>query len=733
MKKCFLIITTVLLIIILSTCTFYIGRSWFNDDNDYLEDQYEYLDKEIIYDNELHVYQTKELASANHGYYTINDALSNASSNTTIFVHEGIYREELIISKKDNISIVAYENESVYITATEEINNFSKYNDNGIYVADVMDIETNYTQLITNGIKNEMAKFPNKTIESNMEVFEDGGGYSYLTDIYKNAGEPGYVTFDENVPDVDLTGGIFKGFIGKNRQYPVGTIVSNDKNKIGFNSITNNEWQTVVEPTDHLFGFGYIYHKNLIDIEGEWFLEGNKLYYMPPKDENINDLLIEMQVREKVLTINNSNNIEINNIHFYGGTSEIKKTNEFIMRNSSMQYLSGFYMKAGYGDYDSCFTGIYIENCDNLYFRSNYIGRTYGNGFYLKDVDNSIFSNCIMEDIGSSGIFTSGIYTNGGNLIVNKCTFNENGRFQIRVRGEGKYIITDNVFSSSMMLGEDAGPLEFTSTGSVYPYDLQESIIAYNIINDVRGIPVSGSNGYLKQFVKAFYMEDVENYTAHHNLIYDIKAKNSLHMLEDFPKLILESGLIYLGPRFNELTKPINYYNNTAYDYDTNISIWHIEINNYKELELDHTGGSLLDGSFINNALEEVSFSIGYNTKNIDITGGFIGGNLTNENGFASSYKSFSFDDFASKLDTINYYLNPQNNILLKEEEKSSQYIDAKTGDFRLGDNSILKNNGISIKGITQEGDKTPDVGALEGSSRVLYAGSNVKAKSLHK
>lgn len=266
-------------------------------------------------------------------------------------------------------------------------------------------------------------------------------------------------------------------------------------------------------------------------------------------------------------------------------------------------------------------------------------------------------------------------------------------------------------------MGEDAGPLEATSTGMIGSIDLKGSEIAYNKVHDVTGLPVSDGN-YNKQKIVAFYMEDIENYTAHHNLIYNFKADNykgnvTIGKVGEF---------LYLGPRYNRMQKPVNYYNNTIWNYDQLLSIWHIGIENWQELGIaeEDAGGSMEDGHFANNVFVNQSlYRLGYTRQTLSPTGGNLGWHAVNPN---PTLDSRDFDEYTSHCANYNYKFNPENNVLIDFSSQENNFADAANGDFTLLSDSPAKSAGIEIPGITSS--TSPDCGALEGSNRVLNAGA---------
>lgn len=725
-------------------------------------------------DTELHVYGTSAEATANGGYSSINDAIDAAADGTTIYIHSGTYRETVTISNKNDITLQNYGTDKPQITGMELLSGWTEAEDmpvDGIYVTDAYDIGTlEYTQVLTEGTYNDMGKFPNRTIDAMMEPMTEGGGYSMVSNMYKNADEDAHVTFDEDLPDVDLTGALFKGLIGITGEYPMGTVSWNDGNEIMFDAASSigGKWNSEFDTTYYHFGYAFIMHKNLIDVPGEWFLEDDVMYYMPDPSEDIDDLAIEMQVRQYVLDISNSDDIAIEGIHFYGGAASISNVDGFSMNESSMQYLNALIISSGFSsNTNKNATGIYVYNVTDADFTNSYFAHGWGNAFYLcGTTDETYFYNCVIEDLGWLGTFTSGINSTAGVLTIDQCTFNENGRFQIR-RTEStgdlsnRTDITNSIFKAGMQLGQDAGPLEFTSTGSTKAIDLDGSIIAYNQIFDLHGIPVSssGSEGQNRQFLQAFYMEDVMDYTVHHNLIYDLGCPEA-EAMDVTPSVGVDIDLMYLGPRYNEMADPVNYYNNTAYGYDKTINFWHVEAANAADVGYEDgiTGGSMRDGNFINNsfldgtkseggeAVSDGRFEWSYSLKEITATGGDsltifdqTRIRLTDADEFAAyiatghtSQSLYGYDLEDDFIDADQYNLEFITNIFCGTDAEASElYTDVDAFDFTPAADSPLIDAGTPIEGITADGDETPDVGAFEGGDQVLYAGATLDVDAL--
>ncbi|WP_299547344.1 T9SS type A sorting domain-containing protein [Seonamhaeicola sp.] len=689
--------------------------------------------------NQIHVYSTEipwvqgTIFEDPGKVYSINEAIGQASSGDIIIVHEGIYRERILVNK-NNLTIKNFNNEYVLVTGAEVVS--GTWSDasgmtSGVKVVDIsgLNIETDYSQLFVNGKIQKLGRHPNRNIDPMMEVIypNNDGGYAPLINGSKPAGvqATGQITFDETtLPNVDLTGGIVRAMTGKMRNYVYGDIVSNSGNTVSFKAIHNNtDWykEGAIPSTRFKFSWGFVLHKNLVDTPGEFFIEGNNLFYFPKEGENLEESRVELQTRESVLVLNNTSGVSINGINFVAGNVDAQSTNSATIDESSFRYLHPFWTPNGYGQGNTDRKGIYFENSSDNTVKNTYIGHSWGNMVALKFGQNNTFENCIIEDFGWVGVFTSGIHVNrADNTSISKCTFGEACRFQIRIDGgDAKVDILDSDFYGAMKLGEDAGPLEGTSTGRIGSIDLKGSTIAYNKVHDVTGLPVSDGN-YNKAKIVAFYMEDIENYTAHHNLIYNFKADNYMGSVE-----IEEVGeFLYLGPRYNRMQNPVNYYNNTVWNYDEFCSIWNIEIDNWAELGLAEAdaSGSMEDGHFANNVfMNESIYRLSYVRQILSPTGGNLGWVSLNP---SPSLQTTDWNEYTSHCSNYNYKFNPQNNILLDFNNQGDNFIDAPNGDFTLLNGSAAKNAGVEIPGITSSSN--PDCGALEGGNRVLNAGSTL-------
>lgn len=698
----------------------------------------------VIAQDVVHVYskeipwKNEPIVIDNNKIYSIQNALNEAAKrNSTIeeiIIHEGIYRETVkITSKHNNITIRNFENDYVLVTGADIVTGWRDAEGMPLRVmeADIsaMGIQTGYTQLFANGKAQMMARYPDNTTGKMMEPMNVESGYALLSNMRKGAGEnaKGKATFEGTpLPAVNLAGGLFRGLIGKNRQYVFGKISETSGNAVTFSATNKGQWtsEEVIPVNKHKFGWGFVIHKNLLDAPGEWFADKNKVYYMPEVGKSVENLRIEVQVRKKVLSIRDISKLTIKGINFVAGNTEMIKTSGLTMSECSMRYLHPFWTPNGYGQGDTDKTGIYLENSSSNVFKNNYIGHSWGNLFTLKGGQNNSFDNCVMEDFGWIGIFTSAIHiSRSNNTNITHCTFGDAGRFHVRVDGgDAKVNILDSDFFGAMKMGEDAGPLEMTSTGKIGGINLKGSEIAYNKVHDVHGIPVSNGS-YNRQKVTAFYMEDIDGYTAHHNLIYNIKANNY-----NGPHEIERHGeFLYMGPRYNAMYNPIKYYNNTVWGVDQTMGMWTFQIANWQQLGLDarQKSGLIKDGHFVNNIFMKGSkFVINPVRANLSSTGKVV--NYVNSNK-KLKLKTYDLDKYAQHCASLDHHLNPKTNLFIALEDGVANFADMAGGDFTLLTGSdAQKALGTKLPYITASGEEKPNVGALEGSRRVLDAGAKL-------
>ncbi|MDU0354578.1 right-handed parallel beta-helix repeat-containing protein [Paraglaciecola aquimarina] len=414
--------------------------------------------------------------------------------------------------------------------------------------------------------------------------------------------------------------------------------------------------------------------------------------------------VVEAKKRKWGIRINNSDNITLKNIHVKAASMKVDNSDHLHVTNSSFQYLHPFLYRRSYGVLKE---GIMITNSDNGVYENNLIAHTWGSGFIVDSGNNNKIHNNIIEDIGWLGQFTVSLFNEADNTVVTQNTFGKAARSHIRATAPVKSIITDNHMFEAMAMGEDAGAIMMTSTAKADYLDLKNTEIAYNHIHDIYGIPAMDTSPiYNRQTVVAFYMEDVANYTVHHNLVYNLSGDYSRST--QGAAVQPDGKVVYLGPRNRNMPDKVNYYNNTFYNYDGLFSLWHHDENGQL--------GRISNGDVRNNIVMAGKVNK-INAKSTGLTYPKIEvNNLT---------------DFFQQLTSsaYNYFITEANNSELAQEAFNSEFEDVNSGNFRLTADSEQNANGEFIEGIT--GNPPIARGAWEGSTlvdkdRVLNAGANI-------
>ncbi|AWB68915.1 hypothetical protein C2869_04380 [Saccharobesus litoralis] len=671
-------------------------------------------------------------------YKTINHAVAQAQSGDVIKVRAGTYREQVDIINKSNITIMPNGTQQVIISGADVVG--STWNEDpyrpGIFKAwlDSSQIETDYTQVFVNGQFQQMARFPDNISGDMLNPTDVQSGYAVITNATKpqGTGVRSKVTFTWHdgvpyLPDVTFSeDAVVRGLIGKLRNNIFsantdGAAIQKDGNRLlSFVGTNDGVWKNA-DAYSSPEGFGFIFDLEVLDRAGEWFYKpNNNVLYYKPANGNMNGLTVEAKKRKLALNLQNSDNITIENIHVVAATMKVNSSDDLHVNGCSFQYLHPFLYRRGYGVLKE---GIVIDDSDNGVYENSLIAHTWGSGFVLNSGNNNKIHNNVIEDIGWLGQFTVSIFNEAENTEITQNTLGRASRFHIRTTKSVKSTITDNDMFEAMAMGEDAGSIMMTSTGQTDYLDLKDTEIAYNKIRDMHGIPAMDTKPfYNRQTVKALYLEDVDNYTVHHNLIYNISGVGYTRKTEG-NAIEPDGSIIYLGPRSRSMTRKVNYYNNTFYNYDSFMNIWH-----HSDVD-KNIHGLVADGNMKNNIM--------MSNKAHKLGGTYVTLTLPQHKfkstGKISDIKEYSLTDYVAEIAKApyNYTINASNNTVFTETQYSNNFQDAANGNFRQYSGSAQNSNGVSITGIT--GSAPIARGAYEGSTtwdkeRVYRAGASVTA-----
>ncbi|TCI84892.1 Ig-like domain-containing protein [Tenacibaculum sp. M341] len=610
----------------------------------------------------------------NNPFRTIQKAADIMNSGDVCIIRGGVYYEKVIV-KDNNVIFKNYNNEKVIVSGASPIKNWiASKQGPGIYEAPFSGRETQFSMLFLNNKRQKMARWPNNTTDEMMNPRNKQTGYEACEAFPGLKGRKRKKVVFPNLsgfPRDHFKGGVFRGITGKKWMNPMGTIVSSNGKELQVDAITK-EWVNAQPVVTDDTGYGYIFHLNALDMEGEWFESNNKIYFKPPGGRNPNNMNITAKKRKFAFDLTNRSSVTIQGINIHAASLEMVNTNSCKILKSSVQYLWPFFTRTGYAVSKREQGGIFIEGSNNL-FKDSYIAHSWGHGIFVNKGRNNKIENCRLEDLGWIGQFTSSIQNFGDNTIVTRSTLGSTGRFHIRTNGSMK--VTHNDIYDCMKMGQDAGSIQATNGGDWgNVLDLKGSEFAYNLIHDSTTLPWRRN----KQFVLAFYLEGCSNYTVHHNIVYNFKTD-----------IDPEGTFVYLGPRFTHVENAY-YYNNTMFNCDRGVTAWQ---------RIGNEGtGRFTNVRMWNNLLDA-------GAKDSENTPG------------AGILRSIN------KQNEIRYAHNQANNI----------FVDPSKGNFSLKPGSSPINKGRNIFGITEgHVGSAPDVGAVEFGKNFPKAGANFNSNAFN-
>ena len=709
---------------------------------------------------------TGEAGNMSKPFKTITKALQFTSDLEwdNIFLAPGKYRETVTMTSAHQKIIFARQpgtTGAVVVTGADEIlpeawTPVSGGPSSGIYAATLLanQVDTEYTQLFESGRLEQIARYPNNNSGQMLNPLSIESGYAIVKNGSKAAGVSTCEIYFDNKgglsgPPSSLTNeAVFRGVIGKlrnnifARNSPFSSHNANinvSGSKVTWSPVKtwNKGWSNSAAYSAPE-GFAYILDYNCLDQEGEWFFKSseNKIYYKPVGG-TVNDKVIEVQKRALAFKMSGARDITLDGIHVRAAGLDATNVKRLRILNSSFKYMRPFkyvttYSVAGLHD------GIVLDNCDDTEIDGCYIGQTWTSGIsILSGSDNTTVNNCVIEEIGWLGLFTSSIFHEGGSTTITNNTFGRSARFHLRVQSRAKNIISYNEFYGAMAMGEDAGSVSYTSTtaGSTH-YNLQGTEISYNIIHDILGVPsFDTSPGYNGGKAVAFYMEDVSNYTIHHNIVYDIGA-------QDYDRLgggnyIVEGKILYMGPRVREMVESVTgnperckIYHNTFWDYTKLVTAWQM-YNNGTDGSIAFNGR--VEAEFKNNIYQAMTNQTDVARQRVKVTD-------TNQwdydklsGGGEGTTKGDSFADFIATMKGSPFFSTQM------WESNNSALSGAKSNHFAAGVGNYTPLafsgqfiGGEYLAGVTQSDQSgIIEIGAIEGDNeddqnKVLTAGSTI-------
>lgn len=399
----------------------------------------------------LHVSQNHPNASdTNNGsenmpYKTINAATAVAQAGDTVLVHEGDYRETVSFANDgvqgSPITLKGAEGEEVVLNATEVAGKLTPYKDN-IYVTNVdYDLGWSRKQLWINRKSYAEGRYPNEDNNADVpNVKELVGG---LNPLWPTVG-------DIQTSDPSTVGGYYmeskSGILDQEDDYWVGALVDMHVHEGWSRSQatiedSGNGWFKYSSNRGYLGGLtvGWMGGTSMlldgdnafitnslktVDVPGEWYMDDEYLYIIPPEDFDFENDVIEYKTRTLVLDLRKKSHINVENIKAFGGSASMLDAQLCMIKDCDFEYFSHtlFVSSSRDGYIDSYYdhteneahahgdAGIYVGGADNV-IKNNKLYASAVCGLFLGGRTSYVYNNLIEECnyIGS---------TNGGIFVM---------------------------------------------------------------------------------------------------------------------------------------------------------------------------------------------------------------------------------------------------------------------------------------------------------------------------
>ncbi|MFC2111628.1 T9SS type A sorting domain-containing protein [Bacteroidota bacterium] len=468
--------------------------------------------------NANNYYVSKDGIDSNTGtietpFLTLAKAATIVVPGDTCFIKEGVYREELRITRSGQsgspIVFRAFENDSVVISATDKVVDWIVH-DGSIYKLEAKLTLDRQNMVYFDGKPMNMARWPNDTDDNR-----------YTIDATLCTGGSASTIIGSGIPDLGWTGGYvwyLGAHSGASWTRPV-TGFDATTGTISFPAVDINKWPfnphnpTLVRNGNRgrFFLFGVL---DALDHPGEWFYDAvtDTLYFQAPGDADPNLAVTEIASRENTINLAGSY-IHVDGINAFGGRVLITGDN-CIVRNGNLRHC--------------------LEILDELDNTDAQIG----NGSINIVASNTIIEGNIIEYGSCNGIACLSAWKGGTkNTIRNNIIrhFNTIGNHSGPIRANNPYtsIIGNTIYScgrdgiynsganSEIAWNDIYGCMKINNDGGVF-YTVGNSSsknteIHHNWVHDSKG------PSYADGRAAGIYLDnDSKGYHVHHNVVWNV-------------------------------------------------------------------------------------------------------------------------------------------------------------------------------------------------------------------
>jgi parallel beta-helix repeat protein len=346
---------------------------------------------------------------------------------------------------------------------------------------------TSLNMLLINGFPQPLGRFPNPTDTTKNYLTFEGNSTLKITDNELPAGP-------------DWTGA---ELVVRSSRWTMDRrlISSHIGNQINFSPATSY-------PLTNNYGYFIQNHPSTLDTFGEWYYNPlTKKILVYTDSSNPSTLTIAVAIQNVLITINNVNYIQFNNIEFKGANATALNCN-------SSNYVSITNCEINFSGADAL-SGANLSYCN---FENNVISNTNNNAIALNISNYTVIKNNFIKNTGiapgrgKSGVGQySGIYVIGNNNRIVYNTIDSTGYIPITFQGDS--ILIKNNFINNFAFTLDDGGGIYTWNGcpskpnNIYGINHFDRKITGNIVLDGIGA-AEGTNSNNTKAVSGIYLDD---------------------------------------------------------------------------------------------------------------------------------------------------------------------------------------------------------------------------------
>jgi hypothetical protein len=483
---------------------------------------------------------------------TINKCATSASAGDTCTVRAGTYRETVIPSA-NNVTFQPEGTDVVTVSGADVVTGWSVHTGN-IFKSNSLALPLGLNnQVFVDGAMMNLARWPNASLDVSHPTFAQA--QSSLPD----SNEDCTGTWVINDSALTFASGFWNGaevtHLAAGMWSGSGTVTSSSNGQIQFTTNNGSQSRCMESPRGQQYPY-YLSNKlAALDTAGEWYYDGGitTLYLWTPAGDNPSGHTVEAKRRTFAFDLKNRSNITIKNLRLFAASVDMNASSS----NNVLDGITATYVwhqlqnvpAAGIGQVDSKWgawqTGIRLSGSQNV-LKNCTIAFSSANGVYLHGTQQTV-DNCTIHDVAylkveGGAVSWMGADPSGSNPgctgpVVSNNTLYNSGRHLVNFYYCPNLTITHNLFYNACIQVGDCGFI-YTSKGGT------SGTISYNI----------GHDNQADYWVFGLYLDaDPQNYTLHHNVIYNV------------------SGAI--GINIGEPAVNINVYNNTVWNVATNLGI----------------------------------------------------------------------------------------------------------------------------------------------------------------